>query len=370
MNRQDGSILILSLIFMLALITLVGALSISLNSELRIVNNEQNMVQAQYYAESVIEYASFYLNNVEDSTTDSFWTKSGEVSSEKRGEIKNKLKAPDLEISSLIRQKDGESYIITTNVRYRGVRDRLMVTYDPAFKWLGIFDFAMVAGGDLNVNGPIKVKGPLGARDRINNKHNADSDSDFFENLDIEDQLALLEEFLEAAVDNPGTTRIPSHESYVIEYEDRLVLDIDGKIIYITGNLTIDKHLYIMGSGILIIEGSLNQNGDSLLFANYDPHSGTYTDDYAILYFRTGNPNPTTGNFKGMLMGRNDVNLITKTAEGFQLIGSTFSGGNLNANENTSIIHDAGYVNVLKELAEKYKIPILMGFQISDWMEF
>ena len=80
MKRQDGSVLITGLIFMLVLIILVGALSLSLNSELKIVNNEHRLVQAQYYAESVINYASFYLEE-DVSETASFWTGTGEVKS-------------------------------------------------------------------------------------------------------------------------------------------------------------------------------------------------------------------------------------------------------------------------------------------------
>jgi len=108
----------------------------------------------------------------------------------------------------------------------------------------------------------------------------------------------------------------------------------------------------------------------SLLFANYDPDTGTYTDDFAVMYFRTGHPNPRTGNFKGMLMGKSDVNLITDIAAGFELVGSVFSGNNLNANASTSIVHDDGYVEVLEHLALNFNITILSTFKITDWMEF
>ncbi|HPZ63453.1 MAG TPA: hypothetical protein PLJ68_07890, partial [Halanaerobiales bacterium] len=63
MRNQDGSILALSLIFMLALIILVIALSVTLNNEVKIVTNEHNLAQAQYYAESVVEYASVFLKD-------------------------------------------------------------------------------------------------------------------------------------------------------------------------------------------------------------------------------------------------------------------------------------------------------------------
>lgn len=371
MRNQDGSILALSLIFMLALIILVIALSVTLNNEVKIVTNEHNLAQAQYYAESVVEYASVFLKD-EDPATASFWTGTGEVNPARIGEIKSKLRASDLEINSLRRKKAGESYVVSTNIRYKGVRDSLRVTFSPVFQRLGIFDFAMAAGINLQANGTVHVDGSIAVGNSINGKSNVQGATEMFEGLDIEEQLELLEAYLEEAVVNPGTISTASLASfpYVHDLGDRLVLDIHDKIIYITGNLTMDKHLYIMGSGILIIEGSLNQNAGSLLFANYDPDTGTYTDDFAVMYFRTGHPNPRTGNFKGMLMGKSDVNLITDIAAGFELVGSVFSGNNLNANASTSIVHDDGYVEVLEHLALNFNITILSTFKITDWMEF
>lgn len=373
MKRQDGSVLITGLIFMLVLIILVGALSLSLNSELKIVNNEHRLVQAQYYAESVINYASFYLEE-DVSETASFWTGTGEVNPGKVKEIINKLKAPDLEIISLRRMKDNENYILSTNIRYKGVRDNLMVTFAPFHERLGIFDKAMAAGGNVNVNGKTKVDGPVTAGGDVNNQHNLEGASDIQENADIEKELALLEGFLEEAVKNSGTISISSLEycEYATDNGDHIILDIDEKIVYITGNLTMDKSLYIMGSGFLIIEGSLNQN-NGLLFANYNSDTGTYTDDYAILYFRTGNPNPKMGNFKGAMVGKSDVNIITEIAKGFEIIGAVYSGNNLNVNEGTNVKHDDGFVEVLKKMADKYDIPdeiVITTYKMVDWMEF
>ena len=113
-----------------------------------------------------------------------------------------------------------------------------------------IFYKAMAAGGNVNVNGKTKVDGPVTAGGDVNNQHNLEGASDIQENADIEKELALLEGFLEEAVKNSGTISISSLEycEYATDNGDHIILDIDEKIVDITGNLTMDKSLYIMGA--------------------------------------------------------------------------------------------------------------------------
>ena len=47
-----------------------------------------------------------------------------------------------------------------------------MVTFAPFHERLGIFDKAMAAGGNVNVNGKTKVDGPVAAGGDVNNQHN------------------------------------------------------------------------------------------------------------------------------------------------------------------------------------------------------
>ena len=79
------------------------------------------------------------------------------------------------------------------------------------------------------------------------------------------------------------------------------------------------------------------------------------------------------GNFKGAMVDKSDVNIITEIAKGFEIIGAVYSGNNLNVNEGTNVKHDDGFVEVFKKMADKYDIPdeiVITTYKMVDWMEF
>jgi len=143
MNDQEGSVLVLSFIFMLVLIVLVVAMGMSIGNEFHISRYEQNMTQAQYYAESSIEFASKLMDD------DTKWDSStNELLLNEQQNIENLLNG--LQINSLTRETSasGDEFTITSTITFNGVSDSLQVTYRIVsdIQNLNIFDYPLASG--------------------------------------------------------------------------------------------------------------------------------------------------------------------------------------------------------------------------------
>lgn len=377
MKSQDGSVLVLSLILIIALLGLVAAMVYSIRGDLSISRHEFNSTQAHYYAESAVEYASRWLED------DTQWT-SNQLHTDRQDDLVDEL--PGLEVVSITRNNPGggDIYNIESRVRFNRnnerTEDRVRVTYEVQYSILddSLFEHPLAAGGHLQPNADVRVEGDVAANGKVNNqRHILNNPADLIrqflagtaEELPINELMNYLDAAASSATDIITDWATFSNDNTV---NGATELDIDGKIVVIKDNITMNQDLHINGSGILIVEQNLNQNGNSKLFANYDPNTNSYTDDYAITYFGQagGNPNPRCGNYKGMLMGKNDLNVISNAANPFEIVGSAFAGNNLNTNNGT-FIEDDGYVDVMIDLAIEFNFwQVDRDVYINSWQEF
>ncbi len=379
MNDQEGSVLVLSFIFMLVLIVLVVAMGMSIGNEFHISRYEQNMTQAQYYAESSIEFASKLMDD------DTKWDSStNELLLNEQQNIENLLNG--LQINSLTRETSasGDEFTITSTITFNGVSDSLQVTYRIVsdIQNLNIFDYPLASGHITNVNGEIEVDGEIAANDTINDNNNVkDTSGNPLPTGSIHEDLSgdsgeLETDVLDDYFADAKTVRTRTIYNFNLFQNDTsnivngdCVLNIDDEIVVIEGNMNLAHDFYAMGSGILVIEGVLNSNGNSFN-ANYNPLTGLYEDDYAITYFEK-NINLQVGHYKGMLMSKQNLNLNSGGAgEELEIIGSAFASNNLNLNPGT-FIHDDGYVDILGDIAINNNITVgETSVEVINWQEF
>ncbi|AZO95686.1 pilus assembly PilX N-terminal domain-containing protein [Halocella sp. SP3-1] len=377
MGKQGGSVLVLSMVLMLTLVVLAVGMAVTINNEIHISRYEENMLQADYYAESAVEYASYLLAD------DSKWN-DDELIDEEKAKIENLLNG--LEIEELSKEIVGSDYQLIISGRYNKVNSKLVVIYKLVsdlfdFK---MFKFPIAAGNIINSNGSgIKVEGQVAANKHINgNIYDYDGNpkdvDDIHANLgDGDEELktdVLIDYFTEAKekadyVIESFDTYQDENGNYIlyIDHEGKYVLDIDSKVVVVKGNITLNsRDLYIKGSGVLIVSGNLNCNNNYKIYANYE--NGSYTHDYAISYFEK-NLNPKYGRYKGLLVGEDNLNINSSSINDFELIGSAFAKNNANA-EGT-FIYDNAYINVLNNIATSKNFTSVNVIRtISDWQEF
>lgn len=253
MKNQDGSVLLLCLIFMLILIILTGTMAISVNNELSLSSNEHKMVQVQYYAESCLEYASYFLFVKGSDRTDinDYWDGNNFM---KQEFLEDKFDG--LEINSIRRQElGGDNYKLTCNINYRGVNETLAVSYHIEPYVGDVYKKAIASGGNIHFKGKEKgeINGDVHTKKSIKDINDPDSsEMDFNGEIAKEQDEDIIPSYDYYFNNTFDTLEIVQNDAIILNFAD-----YTNKIKKVNDSSVFGGKLTTEGLGILIVNGRM-----------------------------------------------------------------------------------------------------------------
>ncbi|MEJ6950063.1 hypothetical protein [Natronospora cellulosivora (SeqCode)] len=390
MNREDGSVLVFTFLICTVLLVFLLSLNSSIFSEYRMVTYEKNSFQAQYYAESAIEYL-YYLHFDEDTTDDpDFWDNDDELTQD---EVTNFLTAIDdhpsdldIEINDIKRVIDSNQVELIVSLTYNDINRKITATYQQGLSGLadGIFDNSMNAGSEINVHqnttvdsskevtyGPVEVLEGAEEQDGINGDDqgivipkNSRRELSEHEQGQIDAMGELIQNIIAhgnmtygSLVDENGNRLNSINNDVTIQIKENEILDL-RKMAFNGVNINIE------GNGIILLEDT-NFNNNTTVNINYDGEN--FTDNHAILLSNSNFPNLQL-NMQGMIYvnsndfpeyeGREDKGDFNNN-EGINLRGSITAKNNINTGpDGFDLEYDNGFLEVFNEALAQNNIDI------------
>lgn len=355
MKNQDGSVLILSLVFMLALIILLGGMSITINNELKIVNNEYNMVQAQYYAESCLEYSSYFLGD------DSKWDDDNLID-EKLDYLKDTLDG--ILIDYISRTVLGEdNYNLKTKINYQGISKGLSASYFFREYIDDVYNKAIATKGDIHFNGDEKgeVNGDIYTNKKvvdINNTPPDETEMDFNGDVDEEQKEDIIPDYSYYFNNNFDILSFDQNNDNYFDF-----YTFSNRIKQVNNNTIFGGKLTINGKGILVVNGEMTVRDQAKINVN--------SEDFFIIICN-GNvifEDTVEGNF--LLYSTGQIQFHDKV----DINGTLIAEDAEHINDHFYLDHDNSYLETFKELGAPIPTmdPSRIGtyeINIIDWMEF
>jgi len=215
MNNIGGYALVPAVLILSVLIIIVFTMTSLLADELNFVEFDRDETKTFYTAESGIDYANTMLDD------DNKWDSDNKLIS---GEINviNSLNN-NVELISIDRSDvSGIITLVSQAEHDNGNKSKITVKYqkDPEFSEL--FNYSLVANGDIDVKNKVNIVGFLNDdddKDRDNIPDNVDKD------IDLDGDGIQYEEDDDIDIDGDG---IPYHEDYFIDVDGDGISDYNG----------------------------------------------------------------------------------------------------------------------------------------------
>ncbi|QTL98547.1 hypothetical protein GM661_11505 [Iocasia frigidifontis] len=344
MGKQGGSVLVLSMVLMLTLIVLAAGMAVTINNEIHISRYEENMLQADYYAESAVEYASYLLAD------DSKWD-DNELINEEKAKIVNLLNGLDIE--KLSRNISGDEYIIDSVIKYNSVSRKLSVTYKIIFD--DVYNNAIANYSNIHFNG--NEKGEINGNIKTAGK---------IEDVQAGSDMVFNGEWIEGQ----DPEFIPDYNDFfttdytdlVFDQNSQNTLNFNQEIKDIDYGVVFDKELTILGEGILVVKGHLTFKKHTKINKN--------SDDFFIIICSDNVLFEESAKLEGNFLLYAEGHIHFK--EQVDMKGTIISRDTIQVNNKFELTQDRGYLDVFSKMG--ILIPgtgsNACTRKITDWQEF
>lgn len=359
MKDEGGYVLVLSLVMLLVLVIISYAMSSLVASEIDFVSHSSRSTKTLYMAEAGIEYASALLTK-SDKWEDGF------LIDESKNLISNL--SSNIDITSVEKSDHGASIsVISTAEHSNGLTKTITVTYDKSNFVSDVYNYSLVANGDIDIKNKVTVEGinedldgdgvtehygdvyTTGTVDTQNKTEFINAD--YHDSTTMENPENIVPKIFDSVLNevNDGTV-----DTGKIFYSMNDIYDSDGdeyvfadNIVYLDHSESFGNDEQIRGNGVLLINGDVEfkhgvdistADGENLLIIV----NGTIT-------FKN------SSQFNGMVYATEKVNIHAKVDVNGTVISdvieedvtlSVHSGGN----EASTIFYDRSYLQIFDTL--------------------
>jgi hypothetical protein len=369
-EKEDGAVLVLSIIIIAVLMTLITALAGSINSNISFTKRHENDVKAFYAAEGALELA---LNNFSDPN---LWSKDDENTdafdfSDYKYENSGKIELESVKREFIYNEDEEDRVKIKAKAKSQNVEREIISIYRLDLLYNPYLNNLMTIGNQIDIgNNQIISSGD------IQSKYGLSSGSGSFKNISGEEiEVQINNELQIPTFDFLSLkNKAKTDGEYRIGYTDYNSETINN-FRYIDGDVNVGKD-GINGNGVLVVNGDLTTVNNT--FINKTNNSDESSDDYLIVIVNGSvnaeqNGNPTLS-MQGFLYTTGDIYFKND----FSFIGSIMAGGdfelkNHNASEE-NLTYDPGFIKVFNKFGLKFNEDesenggITLGDRIS-WEE-
>jgi len=343
-KKEDGAVLVLSIIIISVLVVLVTALAGSINSNISFTKRHENEVKAFYAAEAGIERGiNLLLNDKEN--VDNLIEKEEKYYSSDDQSWNSK------ENYKLLFSKNGNKYTINSTGTSNNMDSD--ITVEVKLNNNGPFSNAITSGGDIHFNSEEKgeINGSIYANGKI-------------EDLEENSELNITGDIYE----NQEDDIIPDFEDFFTQGHnvwtdyDENKKEFPGNSMEISHSALFDKLKEINGSGILVVKGSLTFKQHVKINKN--------TDDFLIILAE--GPvifdKQVEGNF--FLYSKDSITFNSGSGSSgrIDMKGSLMAEKNIITNVDVDIEQNDDFVNIFTQMG--FDIPENGGENNNKQIEF
>jgi len=309
LRNQKGVALILTFIFMTALVVVAGAYLFMVTFETRAAASQSNNIQALYLAESALNHAVYYLTNTApDSSTDGSWRTAAYPAAPGPGPTDPRQENLGNGTYTMWVETSGSDIQVTARGTVAGIERIIRETITLAVTVPQAFNYAQYSGGNIDFNGSTgTVTGNIAAAGTVDNESGMTVTGSTTESSAVVAPTVNTDAYAAIAT----TTYSGNHTYSAGTYSG---------IHYVDGRATINDN--VIFNGTLVATGNI-------VFTNTDNFDSTPAGNYPALVSGatiTGN-RMKTATVRGLVYAATSISI--PRGDDNTILGSVISGGNI-----------------------------------------
>ena len=323
LTGKKGVVLILTFIFMVSLIIVVGAYLFMVSYDTRHAGTQAGNVQALYLAESAVNHAVYYLTNTApDSSADGSWRTTAYPADPGPDPTDPQQVSLGGGTYTMWVETSGSDILVTGRGTVGGIERVIQETITIASGTIDAFNYAQYSDGDIDFNGSSgSVTGNMAATGTVDNESGMTITGTITEGSGVAAPTTNVADYAAIA----DTTITGNHTFSAGTYNG---------IYYVTGKATVNDNVTFNGTIVA---------GGNIVFTNTDNFNSTPTGNYPALV--------SGATVTGSRMGSATINGLVYAATSISIPrgmnntvnGSLVSGGDIDLTNGSgwSVTYDA-----------------------------